>query len=229
MIDIHTHILPCIDDGSSSLENSIEMVKEEVRQGVNKIILTPHYRGSFLPNVDEVTRVFNEFKERVAQENIDVELFLGQEIYVTKDIKKIFKAGKTFSLAGSKFVLIEFAFARRNEISEIVHELRCEGLRPIIAHPERYEKLTVDDIYEIKLAGGFMQVNADSIVGDNKRFYKKTIKNMFREGFVDFVASDIHFNRVNRMAEAYKYVKRKFGDDAAEVTFKLNAERILKG
>jgi protein-tyrosine phosphatase len=98
-----------------------------------------------------------------------------------------------------------------------------------VAHPERYDYLTLDDVYEIKTVGGFMQINADSIVGPNKKHYKKIIKNMYKEGFVDFVASDIHFGRLNCMREAYKYVHRHFGVDAAEVTFNLNAEHLLKG
>jgi protein-tyrosine phosphatase len=229
MIDIHTHILPSVDDGSTSLANSLEMLREEVNQGVSRVVLTPHYRASFNKTPEELKDAFYKFKEEVEKANIGVDLYLGQEIHYNSDTKRLHKEKSLLTIGSTAFALVEFDFVHRCEIAEAVHELKCEGLRPIVAHPERYDYLTLDDVYEIKTVGGFMQINADSIVGPNKKHYKKIIKNMYKEGFVDFVASDIHFGRLNCMREAYKYVHRHFGVDAAEVTFNLNAEHLLKG
>ena len=229
MIDIHTHILPCVDDGSNSLAQSLDMLKEEVRQGVSTVVLTPHNRLGFNKSNLELLDQFAKFKESVSNENIPIKLVLGQEIFVTPDTKRLLKYKKLLSLNDSRFVLVEFDCVHRTEIAEVVHELKCEGYRAIVAHPERYEYLTLDDAYEIKTTGGFLQINADSIVGDHKRHFKKIIHSMFKEGFVDFVASDVHFGRKNFMEQAQKYVRRKFGEDAMEVVFNLNAKNITRG
>ncbi|MBE7086866.1 MAG: hypothetical protein E7369_01020 [Clostridiales bacterium] len=229
MIDIHTHILPCVDDGSVSAKASLAMLKEEVAQGVDSIVLTPHYRASYTKSKEELLSAFEDFKQAVKAEGIPVELYLGQEIFVSADTKNLLKENKLLTLNNSRFVLVEFDFLHRCEIAEVVHELKCEGFKPIVAHPERYDYVTLEDAYEIKTIGGFLQVNAESIVGENKRVYKKLVKGMFKEGFVDFVASDIHTGRKNFMESAFKHVKRKFGNDAAEVVFNLDAKQILRG
>lgn len=229
MIDIHTHILPFVDDGSNDLASSLNMLREEVKQGVTGVVLTPHYRASFVKTPDQLKEEFEKFKVAVENENIGIDLYLGQEIHYNSDTKRLYKEKSLLTLGESNFVLVEFDFVHKCEVAEAVHELKCEGLRPIIAHPERYDYLTIDDIYEIKTVGGFIQVNADSIVGPNKKHYKKFIKGMFKEGFVDFVASDVHYGRLNCMEEAFKHVQKRYGVDAAEVTFRLNAKHILKG
>lgn len=229
MTDIHTHILPAVDDGSPETAYSVKMLKESVEQGVTRVVLTPHYRANFNKSPEELNEVFAKFKEDVKKENIPIELFLGQEIHITNDFKRLYKDKAFLTLNGTRYMLIEYDFLHKCEYAEIVHELKCEGILPIVAHPERYEFMTLDDVYEIKNAGGYLQVNADSVVGANRRRYKKFIKNMFKEGFVDFVSSDMHYGRTNCMEEAYKYVSHKFGTDAAEVVFNLNANHILKG
>ncbi len=229
MIDIHAHILPNVDDGSQSLDCSLEMLRDEVRQGVDKVVLTPHFRGEYGRSKEALIKAFDGFKSAVEKENIPISLYLGEEFYVTSDVKNVIKSRGSLGMAGSEYILTEFDYLQRTDIAEIAHELKLEGYKPIIAHVERYEYITLDDVYEIKKVGGLIQVNAASIVGANKRYYKKLIKGMFGEGFVDFVASDVHHNRQNFMATAYEYVKRRFGEDAADVTFRLNAERMIKG
>lgn len=229
MTDIHTHILPAVDDGSPGTAYSVGMLKESVEKGVNRVVLTPHYRANFNKSSEELNEVFAKFKEDVKKENIPIELFLGQEIHITNDIKRLFKDNVLLTINGTRYVLIEYDFIHKCDYAETVHELKCEGLLPIVAHPERYEFMTLDDVYDIKSAGGYVQVNADSIVGVGRWRYRKFIKNMFREGLVDFVSSDMHYGRTNCMEEAYKYIARKFGADAAEVVFNLNANHILKG
>ena len=229
MIDIHTHIIPEVDDGSPDTENSLILLREMVKQGVTAVICTPHYRKPYLKTVEEITARFNEFKA-VAENELPVKLFLGQEIYCARgEYKELISSGKVMPLNGGKFILLEFDFDVYADIADIVYEVKALGYIPIVAHIERYSYMTDDDVYEIKKVGGLIQVNASSVVGHVGRHIKKTVKKLFRNGFVDFVASDIHMGRTNDLLKAYEYVKRKFGEDAAAVTFNENAKRILKG
>ena len=156
MIDIHTHLLPCVDDGSQSVENSVEMAKELYEQGVKQIIITPHYRLHYRKTPQVLQTEFEQFKAKV-QAQIPIDLYLGQEIYVEDNIKELCRLNKVLTMNGSKFLLCEFNYTHPCDISETVYELCSEGYVPIIAHVERYVYLTIDDIYEIKNEGGKMK------------------------------------------------------------------------
>ena len=116
----------------------------------------------------------------------------------------------------------------KNDIVETVYELTRRGYKPIIAHVERYDYVDIDYVYEIKEAGGYIQVNAESIVGKMKKHYKGLVKKMFKECLVDFVASDIHHSRDNDLKDAEMYVEKKYGKEAKDAVFYKNAQKILK-
>lgn len=229
IIDIHAHVIPHVDDGSHKTETSLTMLKESVNQGVESLICTPHFRKPFCISPEETIDAFNKFKERVKEANIPINLYLGQEIYCKEDFKEQIENKNVLTLNNTKFILLEFDFTKTCDVVDAVYEVESMGYIPVVAHLERYEYLTCDDAYEIKKNGGFIQINAESIVGKPGSKVKKFVKNLFKEGFVDFVASDIHHGRDNKILEAYKYVNKKYGEDAAEVVFKENAKRIIKG
>ncbi len=229
MIDIHTHILPVIDDGSPSDTLSIEMLNECARQGITDIILTPHYRNPFKLTPSETEQAFDEFNKKAIEQNIPVNLYLGQEVFIERDYKKTFKENKVLSLNKTKFVLIEFDYFTDQDIVEVVYELRRKSYIPIIAHIERYVSADLEVALEVKNLGGLIQVNAESIVGKTKRFYKRFIKKLFKNELVDFVSSDIHCDRINYMSEARRYIERKFGKQTAEDVFVNNAKVIIEG
>jgi len=229
MIDIHAHILPGVDDGSPSVEASLAMLKEVASQGVTDMICTPHFREHFTCLPERLKEVFEEFKAEVKKQNIPVNLYLGQEIYAVDSVKKLIQEGKVLRLNNTEFVLLEFSTVNKTDIVETVYELRNAGFTPIVAHIERYRYLTMDDIYELKNEGGYIQVNASSLVGEGKRNYGKIVRKLFKEGCVDFVASDVHCGRKVCLKQAYDYVLKKFGEDAAEVVFKANAKQITEG
>ncbi len=229
MIDIHSHILPCVDDGSESLSASIAMLKKAVSDGVTGIIFTPHLRLNFNLSPKELQKKFDEFLVEVKKEGIEVDLYLGQEIYIDRDWKKLFKSKAFRTMAGTKHVLIEFSYTERQEYSEIVYELATMGYKPIVAHVERYSRITLDDVLEMRAEGGLIQVNAESIVGKEKGFRArlKYVKKLFKYGLVDFVASDVHSNREFLLKEAYAYVKKKVGEETAQTVFFINAKELL--
>lgn len=228
MTDVHAHVLPLVDDGANDFESSVEMLLEAQKQGIKNVILTPHHRGEYKNTVEQIKEKFEILKKIVSEKGIGINLFLGQEVYYD-NIVNLLEQGKVLTMNDTKFVLIEFSFAERVDMSETIYTLKRLGYKPIVAHFERYSYVTIQDAIDIKDAGGYLQINADSIVGKAKKWHKKFIKQLFNEQLVDFVASDIHSNRENLMAKAYLHVKKKFGKTAALVVFEENAKEIIKG
>ncbi len=229
MIDIHTHILPFVDDGSESLEKSLEMVVQESNFGVTDIILTPHYRFDFKPSKIDVESSFSQLVKAVKEKGLNVNLYLGQEIFVDRDIREVLREQKVFTINHSSYVLIELDVMFKQNLGEMVYELKRMGYIPIVAHVERYFYADIEACYEIKRYGGLIQVNASSLVGKEKRVFAKLVKRLFKYGLVDFVASDVHFNRVNQLDKCYALVKKKYGGQVADKVFTENAKKIIKG
>lgn len=228
MIDIHTHIFPELDDGSNSVQNSIAMLREEALQGVKGVFLTPHYRRCYMPSAEQVKSRFEDFCKIAKQEGINLELFLGQEIYFLKADCNILKENKVLTLNNTKCVLCEFDFYESiDQPDEVVYELVRNGYKPIVAHVERYSYLKIEDIMELKKLGALLQINADSLFRGRFNSCALKTKKLLKLNLVDFVASDYHFSRKNQMKKAYNYISKKFGIDMAEKLFKINAEKFL--
>ena len=225
MIDIHSHILHGVDDGSPDLGRSLAMLIEEEKQGVTDVVLTPHYRADYLPKSSDLREKFAELKSYAVQKGVNVRLHLGQEIYVFEDIVKALKDGKVLSFNDGKYVLVEFSAKHFNDISEAVYLLVKNGYVPIVAHLGRYFYANVETAREVKELGGLVQINASSICGPFI-FRRKAIA-MIKAGLVEFVASDVHFNRKNLMLKAYKKIEKKFGKETADKLFTENAKAIV--
>ena len=228
MIDVHSHVLPCVDDGSASLEVSLNMLRECEEQGITDVILTPHYRLNFEKLADEITAEFIEFKKIVKENGIGVNLFIGQEVYFKTGVKNMLKEEKLLSLNNSKYVLIEFSFKNATDVPEAVYDLSTIKKTAIVAHPERYHYFTLQDAYEIKSLGGLIQVNATSIVNKVSRPVKKILKQLLKNDLVDIVASDLHDGRKNDMQKAYEYITKKYGVDRANKLFIENPKKIIE-
>jgi len=226
MVDIHAHILHGVDDGSRDLEQSLKMLLESERQGINKIILTPHLRGSFNCDGDTLKDKLCELKTALDDAHVNVELFLGREIRIDKNFKKTLDGAQR--MANSEYVLAEFDFFENTDIPDAVYEIKRLGHKVIVAHFERYSYASLGDAYAVKDEGGLIQVNADSLFGKSGFKARKMANALIREGLCDFVASDIHFSRVNLMQKAYKKVAKKYGEKTADMLFRLNAEKLLK-
>ena len=225
MIDIHSHILNSVDDGSRNSEQSLAMLKEEEKQGVTDVVLTPHYRADYLPKSDDIRLKFAELKEYAKKNGINVKLHLGQEIFVFEGIANALEDGKVLSVNDGKFVLVEFSTKHVNDIPETVYMLVKNGFIPIVAHIGRYFYADTETAREVKDIGGLIQINASSLCGACA--YKRKALALIRAGLVDFVASDVHHNRKNYMLKAYKKVEKKFGKATADKLFTENARAML--
>ena len=226
MIDIHSHILQAVDDGSISIEQSLEILKEEEIQGVTDVILTPHYRADYLTDREVIENNFAELKEAVKNRGINVNLYLGQEIYIFSDLVNALKDGKLLSMNGTKYVLVEFSMKHPMDVAETVYMLIRNGYIPIVAHIGRYFYVDIDTAREVKELGGLIQINASSLCRSFR--FKRKAMNLIKHGLVDFVASDVHAARKNDMKKAYQMISKKFGAETADKLFTETAKKIIE-
>lgn len=229
MIDIHTHILPGVDDGSPNMETSIKLLKEEINQGVTDVFVTPHYykfRG-FYSTSDENTVIFQQLVEEIKKHNMQINIYLGTEIYYDKNTIKNLNNKVVLPLGNTKFVLIEFSLCEESEdILEAINGITAKGYIPIIAHPERYPYIkSIDAYYYMRRMGAKIQINASSLIGNYGRKTKKFVLNLIKSNLVDFVASDMHDFRMVKLSEAYKVVEKTFSIEKANELF--NNKSIL--
>ncbi len=227
MIDIHTHILPLVDDGSESLETSLTLLEKYQKKGVKAVVLTPHFKGKFKTSGKELKDIFLEFCNKVKERGITIKLFLGQEIHNYSGVINGLKEEKIITINDSKYVLLEPEHSKKHDLTESVYSLIRAGYIPIIAHVERYAYLTINQVKELKELGALIQVNAGSIVALNRRHRRKRAKTLITNGLVDFIASDVHANRKNYFFRAYRRIKLRFGKTIANELFYKTASKIL--
>jgi len=223
VIDIHSHVLPFVDDGSDNMEMSLAMIREASEAGVTDLFLTPHYMRlrDYLSNASENREIFSELTNKVKQEGISIKLYLGNEIYYSLDILDALRTGTIIPLGNSNKVLVEFSlFEEDEEITEAIHNIKSLGYVPIIAHPERYPYISKLSDYEIiKQMGALIQLNASSIIGQRDKLAHKKAVAIIKAGLADFIASDQHVPGKNHLEEARNIINRKFGLPVAKALF----------
>lgn len=236
MIDIHNHILPLVDDGSRSVEMSLEMLEQAYRDGTDEMILTPHlaYAYGFDNPHDKIQDLFHDFKRIVNDAGIPIRMHLGCEFLYSS--KRTFENHfeEITKLAGTSYLLMEFYFdVEADEILEAVKNVLDKGCYPVIAHPERFEAIQTDlDVArEVIRLGGYLQMNKGSILGDYGPFAKETVLALLDEGLIHFVGSDAHnmHSRYPSMYESFRTVRHYFGDDMARKIFEENPYQLLNG
>ena len=183
MIDIHTHILP-VDDGAKDFNDSLELINQEIKEGIKTVVLTPHM--NYLYNdVDKIKEAYEVLKTH----NLNINLLLGSEIRYYDNMVSDLNKGLLLTINNTKYVLVEFSLKNKDNITDGIYELIVSGYKPIVAHIERYSYLTKEEIIEIKRMGALIQVNAKSF---EKKDYKKVLHFLLKNNYVDFVASDCH-------------------------------------
>ena len=234
MIDIHSHILPGLDDGSKSFEESLEMLRMAYGQGVRKVIATPHLSPLFRRyGKSDALRLFSELVKRTkeTEEFEDLTLYLGQEIFWCEDTWRAMQEGGILTMAGSAYVLIEFHPEEAlYEITRAVRETVTLGYIPLIAHVERFSALRdMSRIKEIRGLGGRIQMNLGSISGkllDRRVAY---CRKLLKKRLVDVLGTDMHNTeeRRPRCEKAVEWILKHLDPGYAGALLKDNGERIL--
>ena len=237
MIDIHTHILPGIDDGAESLDEAYEMALMAVRSGVKALVATPHsnQREDFLD--DERKRqekAFLKLEQILLQEKVPLKLYQGMEIWSSVDVVEKIKSGKLITLNQTPYALVEFAFDEEPWwIEAIIGELQGAGLVPVLAHPERY--FCVQDepnlLQEWRMQGALAQMNKGSILGRFGWEIERTAEILLRNHLFTCIASDAHhaYVRTTDMKELHYYLQRHYSLEEQNRLLRQNPLSILRG
>lgn len=236
MIDFHAHILPNIDDGSASMEESINLIKEAEQAGFTGIISTSHYLQNYYEcDEKERRRILAELANQVKVADAEAEmpkLYLGSEIYISTDIVELLKEGKASTINETNYVLFELPMNSKPLFAkEVVYKLIENGYNPIIAHPERYSyvKENIEFVRELKSMGALFQSNYGSVIGMYGSSAKKTLKKLLKEDLITFLGSDVH--AVGQIYPKVPKILRKLEKWISHEKLKelttLNAEEIL--
>src|SRR5690606_19033046 len=191
MIDMHTHILPMVDDGAKTFEEALEMLKMEFEQGFRRIVLTPHVQNRVQKvSSKELNSRFEKFQAYVGEHLPDMKLYLGAE--VKYDALKTDAPYERYVFQGTKYLLMEFSVKSPEPIVDCLYDLVAKGFKPILAHVERYDYLTIEEVKRIRQDGSLIQVNAGAILGSDGFSIKRRAMKYINEELVDLIASDTH-------------------------------------
>lgn len=233
-VDIHTHLLPGVDDGAADMSAACELVRMAWQNGTDTILLTPHYRGKYRENtVAWLRENYDLLCRTVAQELPEMKLHLGMEVHYETETPDKLLAGRVLTLNDSQYVLLEFrSSALRSQITMGVSEVvRC-GLTPIIAHAERYDIFLSDPTLadEVLYMGALLQLNADSVMGAHGFFVKRFCHKLLKAQKVHFIASDAHDQKIRppMLRDCYCRVSKKYGQEYAWAVFRENARAVLE-
>ncbi|AVK63335.1 tyrosine protein phosphatase [Lactobacillus sp. CBA3606] len=232
LVDIHCHILPGIDDGSPSLADSIGLAQAAVADGIKYILATPHHLDRhYVNHAPAVRQAVQTFQSELDRRGIDLEIFPGQEVHLNGQLMTHLD-----DLLGidvdRQYLLLELPHEMvPSYLEELIFQLSCDGITPVIAHPERNAQLIAEPqkLYELVKQGVLAQVTATSLVGTFGKQVQRTAKEFVECGLVQVVASDAHVlaNRQFAMTAAYQ-VLEKLGTDYA-TQFAMNARNLLNG
>lgn len=234
MFDIHCHILPGVDDGAETIEETRKMLRMAKKEKIETILATPHYncerKEGFSKKCQEV---YEEVCKEIEAMNLDIELFLGNEIFYSSGVLEALKAGEALTLNHTRYVLIEFTpYVELLTIKKAVQELQIAGYFPILAHIERYECLRKEaDIQNLIDMGACIQVNASSLTGRMGTKIKWYLKKLIRHGLVHVVATDAHSSKERRpkIQDAAGYIKKKAGIEVCRRVTEENPKKIIRG
>ena len=236
MVDLHTHILPGVDDGSGSIEESLAMAEMASYAGTEILVATPHsnQKGRFENYYDKkMADRFTRLEEAVKAAGIPLIMVRGMEIMATDDMKERIIRKELISLNASSYYLVEFPFDAPPEwIQDRLNDILSLDKIPLIAHPERYycAQDRPEYIYDWLKMGCLTQMNKGSMFGRFGRHAKDLAELMLRYRLVTVIGSDAHspIQRTTHMGEAWDYVAEKMGMNWAFRLFERNGEKILR-
>lgn len=233
VIDIHSHILPGVDDGAANYEMSMQMLRCAANDGISAIILTPHNKpGHRHIPVSEMDVRVEKLRGMMAEEAIKIELYMGSEVYYRSGMLEKHGKDAVITMAKSRYLLVEFhPLEEYGYIRGGIYSLLTEGYYPILAHAERYqnvcaEKSGISDLIEM---GCYIQVNADSVTGKSGWKARQFVKSILKKGQVHFVATDAHDlkKRAPRLSDCADFIEKKYGGDYSRKLFFDNPMDVI--
>ena len=233
MIDVHSHILPCVDDGARDIEETFKILNEACDAGFSDIFATSHYiEGEYEFNKTDREFIIEALTNKINEEGLDIKLHIGAEGYISNDFPKLIQAGCVPTLGNSKYVLFELPLrAKVMYTEEVINKLLQLKLIPVIAHPERYELVQDDPNIAIDWveSGALLQCNYASIIGRYGTNAKETLLKLLDADAVHFLLTDNHRagSIYTRMEDIKKEFRKKIGKDRFYELSELNPRCIL--
>ena len=235
IVDMHSHILPGLDDGAADIKESLQMLQQAWRQGITEVVATPHYSYRY-QNIcpDRIRSLCGEVQQYAQKKlHIDIHIIPGQEILYSEESVKLLEEGKLLSIGGGRHVLIEFLpNASYAYIFRAVKNLICSGYYPILAHAERYQALREEGrLEELKKQGACVQRNFRPAGGKSHQGTARWCRKILRRGLADFLGTDMH-NTEGRGPEterAVRWMEKELSSSYIEAVLKRNAMGLLEG
>lgn len=236
MIDIHCHILPCLDDGPEDMETSLAMARDALGQGITTVIATPHCIPEvFFNERNAVMEAVMNFQNRLEREGIPLRVIPGMEVHLTLDVPQRLAGGSALTVGDlGKHVLLELPLSTVPGYTEqVIFEIMLKGIVPIIAHPERNKGIAGNPqlLHRLLEKGCLVQVTSGSLTGEFGQRIQKLTKEFLQLGWVDFIATDAHHpvKRAPLMKQAYLIASELMGEETANKLVLDNPWRLLKG
>ena len=229
-IDIHAHILPGVDDGARTIEESCDLVRQAADAGFCAIIATPHY--SRRRGIEGYVDIYETLKAEIKKTHPDFELYLGHETYFHEELHERLREGKAFTLAGSRYVLVEFDNGVSFQtIHRAIRRLITSGYLPIVAHMERYACLKdKKNFSNLQGSGCYLQMNYESLEGLWFHPEVRWCRNLVKEGYIHFLGTDMHRTdyRPPETEKAMQWLQKNVSEQLIrEITYD-NAMRVIK-
>ena len=234
MIDIHSHILPGIDDGADDIYDTLEMIKMAEKSGTKAIVATPHCN---IPGMfdnyfgKEYVDRYQKVVEAVKKEEIPVKIYPGMEAFGTEDLPELIVNGKIMPINQGRYILVEFPFdSEPKYVFGLLKRIKEVGAIPVIAHPERYEFVQDNPhvAYVWRKKGYAVQVNKGSFEGRFGRMARKTAYRMLSHNMISVVASDAHGHgqRTPYMKKIYEHLAQERTTEYMDILFRKNPLQI---
>jgi len=241
LTDIHNHLVPAVDDGAQSFDESLRHLQTLHAEGVARLSVSPHLfgwlteeEGALAKRLDVLETAFESLRSACTSRPDVPELYFGQEILcpVPEIAARVFQEPRA-GYRNTDYALVEFGFELIGDPATVVETVIGAGRRIIISHPERYRRaranVAIDELRAWKQAGAFLQVNAGSLLGGYGSAIQRLAWQLVDEGLADLIATDHHADhRVVSLREAYEAIARRGGDDVARMLASENPTRVLR-
>lgn len=193
--DIHSHLIPGIDDGAQNIEESISLIKRMMDFGFTKLLTTPHIMADYYRNTsDSILKGLDQLREELLKRDIDIEINAAAEYYLDETFENKLNKGDVLTL-GEKFLLFELSYINYpKNLFDVIDGILQKGYTPLLAHPERYPYLagSIENYERIKDAGCYLQINTLSLAGHYGKQTQKVAEQMVDHYLIDFLGSDLH-------------------------------------
>lgn len=233
MIDFHTHIIPNIDDGSRSVEETFNLINEAKDAGFEGIILTSHYIENYYETETSERDIWvKAISDSLKNKGIETDLYLANEIYISDNMMDLLINGKASTINNTSYVLFEMPLnVEPMNLYDVIYSLQGNKLIPVLAHPERYSFIQKEPelVYDLIEKGVLMQANYGSILGQYGEKAEMIVKKFLEANMIHFLGSDVHRQNTiyKRIPQALDKIRDIVGEQKLEELTTINPKLVL--